>query len=282
MTPVITLTTDFGLVDTYVGVMKGVILGINPRARIVDLTHAVRPQDIWQASFALGTAFGHFPLGSIHLAVVDPGVGSQRRALAVRAGGYYFVAPDNGLLSFALARLGLAVPAEGDAPQSIPLPPVIQAVFLTNPRFWLSPVSQTFHGRDIFSPVAAHLSLGIPMAELGEEVSSLLVHPITKPSRSQEGSLLGQVLYVDHFGNLVSNIKEEELPDGPVTVEVAGYRIEGLSRSYAEAKTAVLAIVGSHGYLEISAKEASAAARLGAGRGTPVEVRPALKGQQHG
>lgn len=274
MTPIVTLTTDFGTEDPYVGVMKGVILGINPQAQLVDLTHAVSSQQVLQGSFLLATAFRYFPPGTIHLAVVDPGVGSARRALAVQAGEYFFVAPDNGLLSHGLAELGLRCSRRGKSPAPTALKPGMRAVSLTNSRFWLHPVSSTFHGRDIFAPVAAHLSRGVRLEELGEEVSSLLLCPLRRPQRLRDGVLLGQVLHIDRFGNVVTDIRAEDLPAEPLTIVAGGRSIGGLSSSYVEAvgEAALLAIMGSAGYLEVSAHNASAAALLGVSLGDPVRI----------
>lgn len=297
LNPIVTLTTDFGNLDPYVGIMKGVILGLNPRARLVDLTHGVTPQQVRQASFLLGTSFRYFPPGTIHLAVVDPGVGGSRRALALQAGGYYFVAPDNGILSHALAALGLrrarpvdspapvearhASPAPGsgtqvDSPALTRLKKGIRAVSLTEPRFWLHPVSATFHGRDVFAPVAAHLSRGVPLEDLGEQVSSILLYPVSGARRHRDGTILGQVVHVDRFGNLVTDIREEDIPGGHLTVAIAGRVIRGLSPSYSSARAgdgpALLAIIGSTGCLEVSVRNGSAQEVLGVGVGEPVVV----------
>lgn len=275
--PIITLTTDFGTEDPYVGVMKGVVLGINPQAQLVDLTHSVRPQQVLQGSFLLGTSFSYFPPGTIHLAVVDPGVGSSRRALAVQAGGSYFVAPDNGLLSHVLSELGVRNRSRANAPAPTRLKRGLRAVSLTEPRFWLHPVSSTFHGRDIFAPVAAHLSRGVRLEDLGEEVSSILLYPTSGPRRQPDSVLLGRVLHIDHFGNLITDVRGEDLPAGRVAVVVKGRTIHGISASYASGEEVegpfLIALVGSSGYLEVSARNTSAAEVLGAGVGAPVQIR---------
>lgn len=275
MTRIITLSTDFGTEDPYVGVMKGVILGINPGVRLVDLTHSVGAQQVLEGSFLLGTAFRYFVEGTIHLAVVDPGVGSSRRALAVEAGGYYFVAPDNGLLTHVLAKLGQMVRGSGDRPVLTDVGPGVRAFSLTNPDYWLYPVSSTFHGRDVFSPIAAHLSLGIDLEELGEEVSSLLVFPLERPGR-EGGTISGRVIHIDHFGNLVTDIRIEDLPDEPVDVLIAGRVIHGLSSSYADAgvsdEAPLLAIAGSTGYLDIAVRNGNAARFLRVTPGALVQV----------
>lgn len=274
MVSIITLTTDFGTEDPYVGTMKGVMLGISPAARLVDLTHGVQPQQVLQASFLLSTAYSHFPEGTIHVVVVDPGVGTSRRALAVQAGGYYFVAPDNGLLSHVLFALGLE--AEGHPQEPVPslLRPGMRAVSLTNAKFWRHPVSSTFHGRDIFAPAAGHLSRGVKLEELGTEISSILLYPLARP-RVESGAVDGTVVHVDQFGNLVTDIRGTELPAGDVVIHVARRAIAGVSFSYADAERAghdLVAIVGSAGFLEISAPNASAASRLGIGLGEHVRV----------
>ncbi|MBI2861612.1 MAG: SAM-dependent chlorinase/fluorinase [Chloroflexi bacterium] len=254
---VITLTTDFGLRDPYVGQMKGVILSINPEAVIVDLCHDIPSQDVQEGAFVLGTSFRHFPPGTIHVAVVDPGVGTSRRAMAVEAAGMAFLAPDNGLLSWVLAQEA-----------------TWRAVSLSNPKYWRPTVSRTFHGRDIFAPVAAYLSLGVSMDDLGEPVADPVLLPMPTAARTEEGGLIGHVIHVDRFGNIITDIAAEDLPEGALTIEVAGQLIEGLAGSYAEA-TGLLALIGSSDHLEIAWSEGSAAARLGIGRGAKVIVRPA-------
>lgn len=275
--PIITLTTDFGAEDPYVGVMKGVALGINPQAQLVDLTHSVRPQQVLQGSFLLSTVVRYFPPGTIHVAVVDPGVGTARRALAVQAGGYYFVGPDNGIFSHVLGELGVKVVGRRGAPAPVALKRGIRAVSLTVSRFWLHPVGSTFHGRDIFAPVAAHLSLGVPLEDFGDEVSSVLLYPLARTRRRRDGAVPGQVVHIDHFGNLITDVRGEDLPAGHVAVVVKGRTIHGISASYASGEEvegpSLIALVGSSGYLEVSARNDSAAEVLGAGVGAPVQIR---------
>jgi len=275
--PIITLTTDFGTEDPYVGVMKGVVLGINPQAQLVDLTHSVRPQQVLHGSFLLGTAFRFFPPGTIHVAVVDPGVGTARRALAVQAGGYHFLGPDNGILSHVLGELGVKVVGRREAPAPVMLKRGIRAVSLTVSRFWLHPVSFTFHGRDIFAPVAAHLSLGVPLQDFGDEVSSVLLYPLARTRRQRYGAVTGQVVHIDHFGNLITDLRGGDLPAGHVAVVVKGRTIHGISASYASGEEvegpSLIALVGSSGYLEVSARNDSAAEVLGAGVGAPIQIR---------
>ena len=273
--PIISLTTDFGTADPYVGVMKGVILGINPQAPLVDLSHEVRPQDIPGATFVLGSAYRNFPQGTIHLVVVDPGVGSSRRGLLLDTSQARFVAPDNGVLSYVLVHGGVVIP-QGEAfePQLVSLPSQWHAYALTNSNYWRHPVSNTFHGRDIFAPVAAHLSRGVSPTDLGEPIDQLTCLSI--PTPQEEGCHInGHIIYVDHFGNLVSNIPGAKI-EGRTTqvqVEIGGHSIQGLAPSYADAPEELLALVGSHGNLEVSVRNGSAAETLGLTVGAEVRVR---------
>jgi S-adenosylmethionine hydrolase len=265
MTAIITLTTDFGLTDAYVAEMKGVILSINHEAKLVDICHTVRPQNIEEAAFVLGTAYQFFPAGTIHLVVVDPGVGTKRRAVILKTPSAYFVAPDNGVLSYVMQDYSGR--QEG-------LPGELKAVSITNPRFWREPASPTFHGRDIFAPVAAHLSLGTPIMEFGKSIRSLTRLPIPQLRREADDSLVGQVRHIDSFGNLTTNIKSDRLPSGgqAVIVEIANRRISQLSRTYADGK-GLLALIGSSDYLEIALRGGSAAGFLHAKIGDEVKVR---------
>ena len=274
MSTVITLTTDFGLADAYVAVMKGVILGINPDTQIVDICHTIKPQDVTQASFILSTAHRFFPERTIHLVVVDPGVGSQRRAIILRTPSADFIAPDNGVLSYILHDF-IPIPRQKPAEQEqMKLPAELEAVTITNPEFWRSPVSPTFHGRDIFAPVAAHLSLGVPPADFGEKITSLTMLPLRQPSRKDDGSLAGNIIYIDHFGNLITSIRSEDLPpqEETISIEVGGQRIKGLSRTYAEG-TGLIALTGSSGYLEVSLKEGNARDFLNINIGDEIIIR---------
>ena len=266
----IVLTTDFGLEDGYVGVMKGVILGISPRAQIVDLSHQVRPQDVPDAAFLLWTSYRYFPAGSIHVVVVDPGVGGERRAIAVQTPAATFVAPDNGVLSRVLQDHGLEAPEPGRWP--IAGATQVTAVELTNSRYWRPEVSATFHGRDVFAPVAAHLSLGVSLADLGQPTDELYLLPTPAPLR-RGGEVVGRVTHVDHFGNLVTNLRPADvLPLQPVELEVGGEVVRGLRRFYAEAE-GLGALVGSAGLVEIALTGGSAAKALGAGVGDEVVAR---------
>lgn len=270
--PIITLTTDFGAIDPFVGMMKGVILGINPGAVIVDLTHEVPPQDIRSAAFLFDTAYTYFPAGAIHIVVVDPGVGTSRRPLLVTSPSALFVVPDNGLLSYAFAREGGAPPTgQPFAAAEAPLPQGWQAWHLTEARYWRHPVSSTFHGRDIFAPVAAWLSTGIAPSQLGESIDRLTVFAIPRSFR-RGGKLAGAILHIDRFGNLTTNIRQSDLPsEGPIAVEVGRRRIESLSRTYQDGGELV-ALVGSHGYVEIARRNGSAAQSLGVRVGDGLQV----------
>ena len=271
--PLISLTTDFGLEDNFVGVMKGVIAGIAPAARVVDLSHAVPPQDVAAGAFVLATGFGFFPEATIHVAVVDPGVGSARRAIALQAGGYFFVGPDNGLVGYALAALADAGRLGGRWQDGWwDLGDDARAVELTEWRYWRPSVSQTFHGRDVFAPVAAHLARGVPLPELGRPVDRVQALAMPRPEPEGDG-WRGLVVYVDRFGNLITNLRDWELGGTGWRVVVAGREIAGLSPSYS-AMGDLGAIMGSTGYLEIAAPNASAAALLGARVGTAVALSP--------
>jgi len=267
---IITLTSDFGLTDPYVAAMKGVILSLNPNAVIVDVSHAVRPQRIEQGAFLLESARPYFPAHAVHVAVVDPGVGTARRGLALRTPLGVFVGPDNGVLSPTLAdeiRKGA-----GEGGGRVSLPAGIAGVELTNPRYHQLPVSDTFHGRDVFAPAAAHLSLGVALAELGETVADVFVLPPFRARRLPDGPLAGRVIHVDGFGNLITDVRADDLPPAEMTVELRGRAVKGLRRTYAEG-TGLTALVGSSGFLEIALPGGSAAAETGADIGEPVTVR---------
>ncbi|MBI4287947.1 MAG: SAM-dependent chlorinase/fluorinase [Chloroflexi bacterium] len=256
---IITLTTDFGLADAYAGVIKGVILGANPEATLVDISHNIAPQDVRGAAFLLHISHGFFPPGTVHLAVVDPGVGASRLPIALVTPNATFVAPDNGLLSYVAGdRLTSTSPHTRDHLTPAALPSGFKAVHLNKPRYWRQPVSRTFHARDVFAPVAAQLSLGTPLEDLGEPISSILAFPVPRPQRQVDGSMIGHVQHIDAFGNLITDVREEDLEKGRLAVDIAGRRISGLSMSYAEGKD-LLAIVGSSGYLEIALRDGSAA-----------------------
>jgi len=270
MGAIITLTTDLGLTDAYVAAMKGVILSINPEAKLIDICHTIRPQNIPQTAFVLGTAYPFFPQKTIHVVVVDPGVGTERRAIILRTPLADFVAPDNGVLSYVIPQSSAFI----DNLQQIELEPGLEAVAITEPRFWRSPVSPTFHGRDIFAPIAGLLSLGFPPINFGEAISSVTVLPLPRPYQASDGSLVGHIIHIDSFGNLITDIKSDDLPQAKqaITIKVGNQLIYGLSHTYAEGR-GLLALIGSFGYLEVSLKGGNACALLDAQVGNEVRIR---------
>jgi len=274
MSAIITLTTDFGLSDAYVAAMKGVILGINPEVTLVDICHTIKPQNTSQAAFVLSTAYQFFPQKTIHLVVIDPGVGTERRAIILRTPSADFVAPDNGVLSYVIQELSAEPATDNDSPWQRELEPKLEAVEITKSQFWRTPVSPTFHGRDIFSPVAALLSLGFPPINFGETIMSLTMLPLPQVQHRPNGSLVGHVLHIDNFGNLITNIRNSDLPSTKesVTIEIGDQVISELSRTYAEGK-GLLALIGSSGYLEVSLRGGSASAFLDAEIGSEVKLK---------
>jgi S-adenosylmethionine hydrolase len=269
----ITLLTDFGPEDIYVGVMKGVIGGLNAQATVVDLSHAVVPQNIFEGAFLLHIAHDYFPADTIHVAIVDPGVGSERRAIALRTSFGTFVGPDNGTLSYIIDRVAEPLtqkPSESKL-HARELHPDAEAVVLAQPRFWRHPVSQTFHGRDIFAPVAAHLSLGVPLSLLGPSTRTLQAISLPQPEATEAG-VEGRVVHIDRFGNLITNLRAEHLPEGSIVVAVSGVEIRSFVRYYDEGDD-VMALIGSSGYVEVAVKNGSAEARLGMRRTDPIQVR---------
>ena len=269
--PLLVFTTDFGTADPYAGIMRGVVLGINPRARLMDLTHQISPQNIAQASFVLGNSYRYFPPEAIHVVVVDPGVGTGRRPVLVSTPHGRFVGPDNGVLSQVLS--GLMDDAPG-APGTTSLPAEITAVHLTNSAFWRLPVSHTFHGRDIFAPVAAHLSLGVLPNEMGESIDSLAWLPMPKPTVVASG-IEGEIVYQDWYGNLVSNIPQDLLAGASFTrVHIKQRRVDGLCRTFGDAPPGqeLIALIDSHGFLEVAVPNGSAASLLGVKAGERIVV----------
>ena len=268
--PLLVFTTDFGLSDSYAGVMKGVALGINPDLSFVDLTHQVAAQNVSQGAFALGVSYRYFPADAIHVAVVDPGVGTARRPVLLQAPDGAFVAPDNGLLSRVLDDYLPELPATSGP---VALPPDVRAFHLTNPAFWLHPVSSTFHGRDIFTPVAAHLSNGVSPALMGEPTGVLEYLPVPRPRADAEG-IRGEITYSDTYGNLISNIPQQLIEGRAIgEVRIRGRVIPRLSRTFNDGPGAgLVALVGSRGYLEVAVPNGSAAAALAAGPGEPIAV----------
>lgn len=276
MNRIITLTTDFGPSDAYVAAMKGVILTINPEANIIDITHSIEPQNILQGAFILNTAYRYFPKQTIHMAIVDPGVGSERQAIILKTSSALFVAPDNGILSYLINELshtGISSTQYTYNLEKVNLKSGLEAAVITDPRFWRHPVSPTFHGRDIFAPVAAGLSLGISLYEFGEKITSLHIFPTPKPSFDPQGNLTGHILHIDHFGNLITDIKSSDLPGKGenVTIEIAGHRIQGVSSYYVQDE-GLMAILGSSGYIEISLRDGSACDFLSMEVGDEIKV----------
>ncbi len=255
---IITLTTDFGYRDPFVGTMKGVLLGINPNLCLVDISHGIPPQDILAGALVLSSAVPFFPPGTIHIGVVDPGVGSERRPLMIEAGGAYFVGPDNGLFSLALM---------GKEPQRI--------IELTTDSYHLKPTSMTFHGRDVFAPVAAHLSLGASPEKLGTSTSDFIRLPWPEVSQKKK-NLHGEIIYVDGFGNLITNIREDHLrpfPKDALSISIGRRKIHGLSASYISVPEGkFVALMNSWRYLEIAVRNGSASEQTGISVGTPVLV----------
>ena len=257
--PIITLLTDFGLKDPYVASMKGVILSINPQCTLVDITHQVNSHDTKEGAFILAQAYSNFPKGTIHLSVVDPGVGSPRKPILLVTKDYFFVGPDNGLFTIALK-------AEK----------VEQAVLLTNQKLFLSEVSSTFHGRDIFAPVAAYLSLGVKPESFGPSIKSW--HEISFPDPAmKQGKLIGEIVHVDAFGNLVCNIDRKSLlqfsKGRPFVIKIGRRTVRGLKKGYWEGrKDEPMALIGSGGFLEISIREGNAQRLLKVKRGDKITV----------
>jgi len=261
-TPIITLTTDFGLNDHFIGTMKGVILAIEPEAQIVDICHSVQAFDVLDGALTIAQAYSYFPSGTVHMVIVDPGVGTARRPLLVTSDRHHFVAPDNGVLSLIYQREQR-----------------LSARHVTGEHYFLQPVSKTFHGRDVFSPIAAYLSKGVDPAKFGEAVTDFVRFSAPKAKLVNETTLRGVVLKVDRFGNLVTNITPQDAPM-LFTENASGFKIVIGKREITEIKSAyalgapgeVFGILGSMGYLEIAANRGAATQILGVGKGSDVNV----------
>jgi S-adenosylmethionine hydrolase len=260
--PLITLTTDFGLNDHFVGTMKGVILDIAPDAEIVDVCHAVQAFDVLDGALTIAQAYSYFPNATVHVVVVDPGVGTSRRPILLNTGRHYFVAPDNGVLSLIYGREER-----------------LQVRHIDAEHYYRQPVSNTFHARDIFAPVAAYLAKGVESAKFGEEITDFVRFNAPKPKPVDAQTLRGVVLKVDRFGNMVTNITPQDIPAlfqaaPPAFKMLVGKReITEIHTNYAEgAPNEVFAILGSMGYLEIAANRAAAAQIIGAGKGSEVNI----------
>jgi S-adenosyl-L-methionine hydrolase (adenosine-forming) len=260
---IVTLLTDFGASDYFVGAMKGALLSVNPRAQLVDITHEIPPQDIEAGAYTLLAAFDAFPAGTVHVAVVDPGVGSARRAVAAEGGGHLFVGPDNGVLGHVYERV---------AP--------CRVFHVTNETYFRPRVSETFHGRDVFAPVAGALAGGVRAEELGPEIEDFVRLPLARPSRDAEGALVASIIHVDRFGNCVTNITRQDLAEDEISrgarLHVGGREVRSFRRFFADEGDSPgepFAVWGSAGFLELAVFRDSAARVLGAGRGQKVEVK---------
>ncbi|MBN2502576.1 MAG: SAM-dependent chlorinase/fluorinase [Anaerolineales bacterium] len=257
---IVSLTTDFGTRDGNVGVMKGVIWGIDPTIQIADISHEINPQDVYAASLVLDRQVWYFPPGTVHVVVVDPGVGTARRPIAAKLGVHYFVAPDNGVLSSLYER------AEKNVWE-------IKTVHTDNPKYWLPEISNVFHGRDIFSPVGAYLAAGVPLEELGSVITDPMRFTIPQPQRTEE-KVVGEVINIDNFGNVATNIRVEHIAGmGDVKVTIAGRTIEGLVKAFGEGELGeMVALFDSFGYLSVAVVNGSASSGLHSKVGDPVEV----------
>ena len=265
---IITLTTDFGTSDSYVAQMKGVILGINAKARIVDISHGVLPQQILQATFITQTAWPYFPPGAVHVAVVDPGVGSDRRPIVLHTQQGIFVGPDNGVLS-----AGLPDGVRPDEPRRIPLTEHASAFEISDARYIQERVSNTFHGRDVFAPAAAHLALGVAPEELGPAVDEVMALPLIRAVEQADGTFEAQVVHIDHFGNVITSMRVEDLAAGEFSLQVGDHSVPGPFETYSQ-MSGLGALAGSSGYLEIAAPNGSAAETLGVEIGARVRLQP--------
>jgi S-adenosylmethionine hydrolase len=267
--PIITLLTDFGLDDEYVGVMKGAILSINTSVHVVDITHSIARHDVKQAALTLSASFRYFPKGSIHVIVVDPGVGGERKAICLKQEGHFFVAPDNGVLSMVIEENRVEKVCE-----------------ITNHEYFLKPVSDTFHGRDIFAPIAAYLSIGVDMLRFGQKISPKHIArlDIPAPHVSCPDELVGTVMAIDHFGNLVTNISQatverfqEDAGSTEISVRLGRFKVPGVSKSYGAVRVgSPVAIFGSRRLLEISLNQGDARTYFKAKIGQTVRVKSVI------
>jgi S-adenosylmethionine hydrolase len=261
----IVLLTDFGFRDSYVGVMKGVISGITHGAEVIDLSHNIMPHDVAEAAFVLSASYRYFPEDSIFVCVVDPGVGTDRAVLCARVGEMYVLAPDNGLLS---------VLSEEREPDEIRR--------VTAEEYFLTDTGATFHGRDVFAPVAAHLACGLEMQKLGPKMARARKLRLPKPLMAADGSMRGEIIYIDQFGNLITNVRQATLRRsfsgsiGELEVTVKRRKVSGVCNAYGDKPEGELvALVGSSGYLEVAINQGSAARALGCEKGDTVTITPA-------
>lgn len=257
---VLSITTDFGLTNGFVGVMKGVIYNIAPDAKIVDISHLISAQNVLEGAYAMWRAAPFFPPGSVHVGVVDPGVGTKRRPIGARLGDQYFIAPDNGLLT----------PVILDAEQN---GGPIEFIHLDNSKYWLPKVSNTFHGRDIFAPTGAHLAAGVPLSELGAPITDPILLDMPRPEQTENG-WLAHVTLIDIFGNLTTDLPAEALKGHrEVLIRIRGHEINGIIESYGHREIGdLVAVVDSEGYVEVAIVNGSAAHTLSAKTGDAVEV----------
>ena len=263
--PIITLLTDFGLNDEYVGTMKGVILSINPSTTLIDITHNIDPQDIIQAAFTIKSYYNFFPKGTVHVVVVDPGVGGSRAIIAIKMAGHTFLAPDNGILTLLIK--------EGN---------IDEIIRVDNKKFFLKSISQTFHGRDIFAPVSAHISSGVEINQIGTPINKndLAKLSIPEPKISDKGELIGSIVSIDRFGNLITNIDSNCLKNfcgleagGKPEIRIGNSKITDLAKSYENSEfNSPLIIIGSRGYLEIAVNCDSAKKYLKAEKGDTITI----------
>ena len=259
--PIVTLTTDFGINDHFVGSVKGVILDIVPEAAIVDISHAVQAYDVLDGALAISQAYSYFPTGTVHMVVVDPGVGTNRRPIIASSDGYHFVAPDNGVLSMVYAKEER-----------------IHVRHVTSDHYFRQPVSNTFHGRDVFAPIAAYLAKMVDSHKFGDEIEDYVRFAAPRPKPVAENRLRAVVLKVDRFGNMITNVTPEDAPSlfagkGGFKIVVGSKEISEIRTAYAEgAPGEVFGILGSMGYLEIVANRAAAAQLTGAGKGAEVSI----------
>jgi hypothetical protein len=259
---IVTLTTDFGISDHFVGTIKGVILEINPEAEIIDISHSVQPFDVLDGALAISQAYSYFPASTVHLVVVDPGVGTARRPIILSTERHHFVAPDNGVLSLIYGREER-----------------VHVRHVSAQHYFLQPISNTFHGRDIFAPVSAYLSKGVDSEKFGEEITDYVKFNAPKPKPVDQQTLKGVVLKADRFGNLITNITPQDAPmlfgdnPSPFKIVIGKHEITDIKTSYAEGEPGeVFAILNSMGYLEIAANRAPAAQIVGTAKGTEVSI----------
>lgn len=256
--PLVTLTTDFGTRDPYVAAMKGILYRINRRIHLADMTHDIAPHDVFEAALFLSRTIPHYPPGTVHVAVVDPGVGTERHPIALLACEQYLVCPDNGLPTFLLREH-----------------PLQEARIITNPEYMLQSISSTFHGRDVFAPAAAHLASGVALDKLGNEIDTIVTLDIPSVQVGPGSAIKGEIIHVDRFGNLITNIRERLLEGAtPDSVWAGRQHLSGLKRAYAEVPHgSPLALFGSSGYLEIAVNGGSANAALRLGRGDAITLK---------